>query len=227
MRARFFCALPCAHRCAAHSPSVGLANPGYRSEDEAFSRDRVHLDHHGVHSVGAQQDGSTPAPAADPAKAQSTATTLCAACHGADGNSPLPVNPNLAAQHPEYLFKQLADYKTGRRKNAIMNGIAASLSDADMRNLAAYFAQQPAKPAAAKDRELALSGQQLYRGGICHGRCAGLYWPAIRRTVPASRSNSRGSPGNTTNTRLRSCNCFAAASAPTTPIPSCAASPVT
>jgi len=116
-------------------------------------------------SVAAQEDASTPAPAADPAKAQSTATTLCAACHGADGNSPLPVNPNLAGQHPEYLFKQLADYKAGRRKNAVMNGIAASLSDADMRNLAAYFAQQPAKPAAAKNRELALRGQQVYRAG--------------------------------------------------------------
>src|SRR5690349_8871364 len=109
---------------------------------------------------------ATPAkPAADPAKAQPIASSVCAACHGPDGNSPIPTNPNLAGQHPEYLYKQLADYKAGRRKNPIMSGMVANLSDGDMRNLAAYFSQQKAKAGAAKDRDLAVAGQRVYRGG--------------------------------------------------------------
>ena len=106
----------------------------------------------------------------DPAKAQQIVTQVCSACHGADGNSTLP-NPNLAGQHPEYLLKQLMNFKSqgGRpaeRINAVMSGMAAPLSDEDMRNLAAYFASQKPKPRAARDPELARLGQSIYRGGI-------------------------------------------------------------
>ena len=104
-------------------------------------------------------------PAPDPGKAQPIATSVCAACHGADGNSPIPANPNLAGQDAHYLYKQLSDYKSGQRKNPIMSGIVANLSDGDMRNLAAYFAQQKPKPGTAKDRDLIAVGQRLYRGG--------------------------------------------------------------
>jgi cytochrome c553 len=104
-------------------------------------------------------------PAADPAKAQPIASSVCAACHGSDGNSPIPANPNLAGQHPEYLYKQLADYKAGRRKNPIMMGIVANLSDEDMRNLAAYFSQQKPRTGTARNRDLAAAGQHLYRAG--------------------------------------------------------------
>jgi cytochrome c553 len=103
--------------------------------------------------------------AGDANKGQPIAASVCAACHGTDGNSPIPANPNLAGQHASYLYKQLADYKSGQRKNPIMSGIVATLSEADMRNVAAYFAQQKPKPGAAKDRDLIQAGQRLYRGG--------------------------------------------------------------
>jgi cytochrome c553 len=117
-----------------------------------------------AHAFAAGED-KTAAFAGEPAKAQPIATSVCAACHGADGNSPIPTNPNLAAQFPQYLYKQLSDYKSGRRKNPIMMGIVASLSDDDMRNLAEYFSQQKAQPGAARDRDLVAAGQHLYRGG--------------------------------------------------------------
>jgi cytochrome c553 len=104
-------------------------------------------------------------PAGDPAKAQPIATSVCAACHGPDGNSPIPTNPNIAGQHKQYLYKQLTDYKAARRKNPIMMGIVANLSDDDMRNLAAYFSQQKPRIGGAKDRDLVMAGQHLYRGG--------------------------------------------------------------
>jgi cytochrome c553 len=113
----------------------------------------------------AAEAASAAKPAADPAKAQPIATSVCAACHGPDGNSPIPANPVLAGQDARYLYKQLSDYKSGQRKNPIMSGIVANLSDADMRNLAAYFAQQKPKPGAARDRDLVAAGQRLYRGG--------------------------------------------------------------
>lgn len=106
----------------------------------------------------------------DPAKAQQIVTQVCSACHGADGNSTVP-NPKLAGQHPEYLLKQLMNFKAqagkpAERSNAVMSGMVAPLSDEDMRNLAAYFANQKPKPGAARDPELARLGQSIYRGGI-------------------------------------------------------------
>jgi len=114
-------------------------------------------------AIAAEQPAAPPA--ADAAKAQPIAAAVCAACHGPDGNSPIPTNPNIAGQHSNYLYKQLTDYKSGRRKNPIMAGIVANLSDGDMRNLAAYFSQQKPKAGAAKDADLVTAGQRLYRGG--------------------------------------------------------------
>ena len=94
------------------------------------------------------------------------ASQVCAVCHGSDGNSPLSANPNLAGQHTEYLYKQLVEFKSGARANAIMAGMVANLSDDDMRNLAAYYAAQSVKDASAKDLDLATAGQKLYRGGV-------------------------------------------------------------
>ena len=116
----------------------------------------------------------------DPAKAQPVVNAVCAACHGLDGVSPIAANPNLAGQHASYLYKQLADYKAGRRKNAVMNGMVATLSDDDLHNLAAYFAAQKPKEGAAKDRELVALGQKLYRGGnLANGvpACAACHSP--------------------------------------------------
>jgi len=116
----------------------------------------------------------------DPAKAQQIVTQVCAACHGADGNSAIPANPNLAAQIPEYTVKQLAGFKSGERKNAVMSGIAATLSAEDIANLSAYFTSQTAKPNVAREKELALVGQSLFRGGNpANGlpACAGCHSP--------------------------------------------------
>jgi cytochrome c553 len=104
-------------------------------------------------------------PKADPAKAQTIATGVCAACHGVDGNSPLPANPNLAGQHPEYIYKQLLNFKSGERKNAVMSAMVTSLSQEDMRNLAAYYSNQKPRQGASQDAKMVLAGQKLYRGG--------------------------------------------------------------
>lgn len=120
------------------------------------------------------------AAAGDAAKGQTLGNTVCAACHGPDGNSPLPANPNIAGQHAGYIFKQLSDFKAGRRKNAIMTPIASQLSEDDMRNVAAYFNTQRPRGGAAKDQELALLGQKLYRGGDAAGgvpACAACHSP--------------------------------------------------
>jgi cytochrome c553 len=101
----------------------------------------------------------------DAAKGQPIAKQVCAVCHGADGNSPLSANPNLAGQHPAYLYKQLTEFKSGARANPIMTGMVANLSDEDMRDLAAYYASQPASEGSASNMELVTAGQKLYRAG--------------------------------------------------------------
>ena len=119
-------------------------------------------------------------------KAQGIAAQVCAACHGPDGNSVAPANPKIAGQIPEYLQKQLRDFKAQEgkkpvRESAIMSGMVANLSDADMNGLAAYYAGQAQKPAAAADKDLAALGQKLWRGGdSVHGipACAGCHGPA-------------------------------------------------
>lgn len=123
-----------------------------------------------------------PAPAAakgDPKAAEAIANQVCAGCHSADGNSAAPANPKLAGQGYDYLLKQLTNFKSGERKSAVMSGMVANLSPADMKNLAAYFSEKQAKPATAKDKDKALLGQKIYRGGVqgsgvpacasCHG----------------------------------------------------------
>ena len=69
-------------------------------------------------------------------------SAACQSCHGADGNSPSPAFPKLAGQHEDYMVRALMDYKSGARKNPIMAGFAAGLSEQDMEDLAAYYASQ-------------------------------------------------------------------------------------
>jgi cytochrome c553 len=103
--------------------------------------------------------------APDTARAQQIVSQVCAACHGADGNSPTPANPSLAGQPADYITRQLAHFKAGVRQNPIMQPMAATLSDADMLALGAYFAQQKPKGLAAKDAAAVKVAQRLYRGG--------------------------------------------------------------
>jgi cytochrome c553 len=117
----------------------------------------------------------------DLAKGSEKFTAVCASCHGADGNSGSPENPKLAGQHPEYLVKQLTEFKAGKRKNAIMQGFAATLSDEDMRNIAYWAAAQKQKPGFAKDKELVTLGEKIYKGGIADRQiaaCAGCHSPS-------------------------------------------------
>lgn len=105
----------------------------------------------------------------------------CVACHAADGNSAIPANPKLAQQHPQYLIKQLQEFKSGKRANAIMAGFAAGLADEDMRNISYWLASKPAKPGFAKDKELVALGERIYRGGIADRQvpaCAGCHAPS-------------------------------------------------
>ena len=124
-----------------------------------------------------------PAPKAakpDLAKGEASFGAVCAACHAADGNSTTPVNPKLAQQHPEYLVKQLQEFKSGKRANAVMSGMVAALSDEDMRNIAYWLASKQAKPGFAKDKDTVALGERIYRGGIADRQvaaCAGCHSP--------------------------------------------------
>jgi cytochrome c553 len=116
----------------------------------------------------------------DLAKGQELSTNVCAACHTADGSRGSPANPILAGQHPEYIAKQLAEFKSGKRTNVVMQGMAAPLSEADMKNVAAFYASKTAKPGFAKDKDLVKLGERIYRGGIADKAvpaCAGCHSP--------------------------------------------------
>jgi cytochrome c553 len=118
------------------------------------------------------------AQAAGDAVAGAKKAQICAACHGADGNSSNPAWPSLAAQHAEYILKQLQDFKSGKRANVQMTPMAANLGEQDMLDLAAHFSAQKIKPHAA-DPAMVESGQRVYRAGnsdtgvpacmACHG----------------------------------------------------------
>ena len=162
------------------------------------------------------------AQAQDAAKAQSIAGQVCAACHAGDGNSIAPANPKIAGQFPEYLHKQLADFKAqgGKkpaRESPIMTPLVANLSDADMKGLAAFYSGQRLRPAAAADKNLAALGQKLWRGGNaasgvpacagCHGpsgagmpaqypRVAGQYADYIAAQLKAFRDGARANDPN-------------------------------
>jgi cytochrome c553 len=101
----------------------------------------------------------------DLAKAKQIVDQVCVACHGADGNSPSPPNPKLAGQGAAYITLQLQHFKDGIRSNPVMAGMAAALTPEDMRALGVYFSQQKPEASAAKDRELVMSAQRIYRGG--------------------------------------------------------------
>ena len=125
---------------------------------------------------GAAQNAIKP----DLAKGEASFAGVCAACHAPDGNSLIPVNPKLAQQHPQYIVKQLTEFKAGKRVNAVMNGMAAPLSNEDMVNIAYWVASKKATPGAAKDKDLVLLGEKIYRGGIADRQipaCAGCHSP--------------------------------------------------
>jgi cytochrome c553 len=117
---------------------------------------------------------------ADPAKGAAIAAGTCAACHTSDGTRGSAANPILQGQHADYLAKQLAEFKSGKRDSAIMKAMAATLSEADMKNVAAFYASKQAKPGFAKNKDLASVGEKLYRGGAADRMipaCSGCHSP--------------------------------------------------
>jgi cytochrome c553 len=169
----------------------------------------------------AQANEPAAAPAKpDLAKGGTLSSQVCAACHTADGSRGSPANPILQGQHPEYLAKQLAEFKAGKRKNAVMTAMAAPLSEEDMRNVAAFYATKTAKPGFAKNKDTVELGQKIYRGGIadrnipacaaCHGpngsgipaqypRIGGQHGDYVEAQMVAFRSGTRvNSPQMTT-----------------------------
>jgi cytochrome c553 len=166
-----------------------------------------------------------PAGKPDLAKAKAIVDQVCAACHGADGNSATAINPSLAGQPAAYVALQLAHFKSGVRANPVMQGMSASLTPEDMAALGAYFAQQKPKGLAARDAALVADGQRIFRGGdlaagvpacsACHGpdgagmpknypRLAGQHADYTYAQLKAFRSGERGNDkgGKDTNGRI-------------------------
>ena len=122
---------------------------------------------------------AAPQPKGDPVKGKAVADRICVSCHMADGNSVAANYPILAGQHAGYIVKQLKAFKTSVRKDPNMLGMSAALSDADMRDVAAWYSTQTIKPREANDPKLIPLGQKVYRAGnpvtkvpacmACHG----------------------------------------------------------
>jgi len=122
-----------------------------------------------------------PASAPDPAKGAALSASVCAACHTNDGSRGVAANPIIQGQHPDYLVKQLVEFKAGKRDNPVMKSMAAPLSETDMRNVAAFYASKQPKPGFAKNKDLVAHGEKIYRGGIADRSvpaCSGCHGPS-------------------------------------------------
>jgi cytochrome c553 len=169
------------------------------------------------------QSASTPGPAAatqsptapaavapnapvkiDVAAGEQKYTAVCAACHGVEGNSGTPANPKLAQQHPEYIVKQLQEFKNGKRPSPVMQGFAMQLTEADMKNISAFVGSKKAKTGFAKDKELVALGEKIYRGGIMNRQiaaCAGCHSPN-GAGIPAQYPRLSGQHADYTSSQL-------------------------
>lgn len=172
------------------------------------------------HTVQAEEAKTPSKP--DAARGKATASTVCAACHNADGNSTITANPKLAGQHYDYLLKQLKDFKAAgdkpaARPNAVMSGMVAGLDEAQMQDIAAYFAIQKESDNTAKNKATLELGKKLYRAGdqskglaacaACHGpagsgmpaqypRISGQHAEYIEAQLKAFRDGSRANDPN-------------------------------
>ncbi len=139
----------------------------------------------------------------DAAKGQALSAT-CMACHTADGSRGSPANPILQGQHPEYIVKQLQEFKSGKRKSAVMMGMVGALSDDDMKQVAAFYASKKAKPGFAKSKDTVALGEQIYRGGIMDRQvpaCAGCHSPT-GAGLPVQYPRVGGQHGDYTEAQL-------------------------
>jgi cytochrome c553 len=148
-------------------------------------------------------EGAAPAKP-DLAKGQALSTQVCGACHTADGSRGVPANPILQGQHPDYLVKQLTEFKAGKRKNPVMTAMVASLSPADIVNVAHFYAGKQAKPGFAKNKDLVRLGEKIYRGGIADKMvpaCSGCHGPA-GAGIPAQYPRIGGQHGDYAEAQL-------------------------
>lgn len=149
---------------------------------------------------------SKPAAKPDLARGQEIAAQVCGACHTADGSRGVPANPILQGQHAEYLAKQLTEFKSGKRESAVMQGMAATLqSEADIKNVAAFYASKEAKEGAARNKDLVALGEKIYRGGIADRNvpaCAGCHSPT-GAGIPAQYPRLRGQHADYTELQLK------------------------
>lgn len=168
-----------------------------------------------VYASAAHAASPAPAPKVDLERGRQLATTVCAACHGADGRSPAPANPHLAGQHGTYIAAQLAAFKSGARPSPIMQPMAQPLTPEDMRAVGAYYERQKPVEGFARDKALADRGRTLWRSGLpeqnvpacagCHGasgqgmgaqfpRLAGQYPDLTLGWLKAYASGTRPNP---------------------------------
>jgi cytochrome c553 len=161
-------------------------------------------------STAQAEDAAKSVAKADAARGKAIASTVCAACHNADGNSSITANPKLAGQHYDYLVKELKDFKANGDKPAarpspVMSGMVANLSEDQMRDIAAYFAAQKAANNSAKNKQTIEQGQKLYRAGdMAKGlpACAACHGPA-GAGMPAQYPRIAGQHAEYTEAQLK------------------------
>lgn len=154
-------------------------------------------------TAASASEGAATKPAGD-AKKGAVAAAACQSCHTADGSRGAATFPILQGQHPEYLVKQLKEFKEGKRKNAIMNGMAAALSDEQMLDIAAFYAGKQAKAGAAQNKDLVRLGEKIYRGGLADKKvpaCAGCHSPT-GAGIPAQYPRLGGQHADYTKAQL-------------------------
>ena len=139
------------------------------------------------------------------AAAGETKAALCGSCHGADGNSPIAMNPKLAGQSAKYIVKQLQDFKLGEREGATMAAMVLSLSDQDMEGIAAWYASQQVTLQGADPEKVEL-GQKLYRAGnaeINVAACSACHSPTGQGNAPAGFPSLSGQHAEYTLQQLK------------------------
>lgn len=135
--------------------------------------------------LSASAHAASPAPA--PKTPPAIVSQVCAGCHGLDGNGTAPANPKLSGQSEQYLMRQLQSFRIkdgggpAERQSQLMAGFAMMLTPETMREVSAYYAAQKFQPSAAKNKELAVAGQKIYRAGIAAKNipaCSGCHGPS-------------------------------------------------
>jgi cytochrome c553 len=153
----------------------------------------------------ASANEAKPAAKVDPARGGEISAQVCGACHTNDGSRGVPANPILQGQHPDYIVKQLTEFKAGKRDSAVMKGFASMLSDEDMKSVAAFYSAKQAKAGAAKNKDLVVLGEKIYRGGIAERNipaCSGCHSPT-GAGIPAQYPRVGGQHADYTEAQLK------------------------